>query len=98
MKLIYDDIWNTKLTCIAHITNCVDIRSHGLSKIIANCFPHSLMYEKRNPQLGEKNLAEPKCRLTPGTIEIFEGIPLQFACMLYLCMVTLANIQDQKIM
>ena len=73
MKLCYEDICNTKVKVLAYITNCVAVKSHGLSKTIARCFPHSVVYEKRTPVQNRKNLATPECRPTPGTIEIFEG-------------------------
>lgn len=53
--------------------NCLAVRSHGLSKQIANRWPHSDVYAGRKP-VGKRNLAQPADREPPGTMWVQGGL------------------------
>ena len=55
--------------CILQQNNCLSIRGHGLSDILAKKFPWCDIYPKRK-QLRRANLATEETRAIPGTIDI----------------------------
>ena len=73
MKVIRGNLCDAKLKYIGQVCNCVAVHSHGLSKTIAERYPHSVVYEKRICEHGRKNFAIAKCRPQPGTIQVCEG-------------------------
>ena len=64
---IKGDITETEHKYIVHQCNCNTVKSHGLSKTIANKFPWADVYSKRI-QIGSRNATS--CPSTPGTIEL----------------------------
>ncbi|KAK3107265.1 hypothetical protein FSP39_010737 [Pinctada imbricata] len=62
----------TDVDAICHQVNCLTVKSHGLSRRIAEQFPWADIYSFRKP-LGRRNLATMETRGTPGTIQTFEG-------------------------
>ena len=52
--------------------NCLTITSHGLSKTLAESFPHGDTYEGRRA-IGRRNCAIQEDRVEPGSIDILEG-------------------------
>lgn len=59
---------------IAQQCNCLTVRPHGLSKAIAEAYPHGNYYATRRPA-GHRNLAVEDDRDTPGTLKIIRGEP-----------------------
>ena len=55
---------------IVHQTNCLCVRSHGLSQALAQTYPWADVYCQRRHIQG-RNLAIPEDRAIPGTIQIF---------------------------
>lgn len=55
---------------IAHQSNCISTKSHGLSKKIALAFPHADAYSFRKSISG-RNLAIESDRPDPGTIQVY---------------------------
>lgn len=74
MNIIQDNILNTDCEYIIQQCNCLTVRSHGLSKTLEDHFPHAKLYEKRRA-IGNRNLAVPEDRSTPGSGIILEGNP-----------------------
>jgi hypothetical protein len=52
--------------------NCLTITSHGLSKTLADYFPHGDAYKGRRP-MGRRNCAIKEDRQEPGSVGIIEG-------------------------
>ena len=55
---------------IAHQTNCLTVRAHGLSATINRKYPWADIYSRRTP-IGNRNLATIETRGIQGTVEIF---------------------------
>ena len=67
VKIIKGDITETEYKYIAQQCNCNTVKSHGLSKTIADKFPWADVYSKRI-QIGSRNATSHPS--TPGTIEL----------------------------
>ena len=52
--------------------NCLTITAHGLSKTLAESFPHGDSYEGRRA-IGRRNCAIQEDRVEPGSVGILEG-------------------------
>ena len=61
----------THVDAICHQVNCLTVKSHGLSRLLAEKYPWSDIYSFRK-QLGRRNLATLDTRGVPGTIRVFE--------------------------
>ena len=72
MIIIYDDILNAKEQYIAHQCNCLTVKSHGLSKTIADAYPWADHYSTRR-SLNGRNYAIEKDRDIPGTFKILHS-------------------------
>jgi len=72
MKIIQADLLTTKIKYIAHQCNCLTIRSHGLSKYIADNYPWADIYKSRKA-IGRRNCAIEKNRDIPGTVKIIHS-------------------------
>lgn len=66
LKIIKGDLLDAEEYHIAQQCNCVTVKSHGLSKVIANKWPEADVYAKRQ-QLDSRNCAIN--RSEPGTVE-----------------------------
>jgi ATP-dependent DNA helicase PIF1 len=54
--------------------NCLTVRAHGLSEVLTDHFPHANVYGKRTG-MGNKNVAIPRDRSTPGSFQLCTGKP-----------------------
>ena len=73
LHIINGDILQLKnIQYIVHQTNCLCVRSHGLSESIAQVYPWSDVYSQRRHIPG-RNLAIPEHRSKPGSISIFKN-------------------------
>jgi O-acetyl-ADP-ribose deacetylase (regulator of RNase III) len=64
------DLLTWKGDCIVQQCNCLAVRPHGLSALIAKAKPYADVYSKRT-QAGGQNLADSKTRSVPGTVDLF---------------------------
>ena len=72
----------TNVDAICHQVNCLTVKSHGLSRQIAEKYPWADIYSFRTP-LGRRNLATVETRGNPGTLKIFElGTSPSVVCLL----------------
>jgi hypothetical protein len=69
---INGDICNATEDYIIQQCNCLTVRAHGLSQILADKFQHARIYELRTA-MGRQNLAIPEDRAIPGTALICEA-------------------------
>ena len=74
MNTLSGDICDAKEDYILQQCNCLTVRPHGLSKTLADRFPHGDVYGNRTG-IGRQNCAVPAHRSVPGTVEILEGTP-----------------------
>ena len=71
-RYVYGDLLEmTHVDAICHQVNCLTVKSHGLSRLIAEKYPWADIYSFRT-QLGRRNLATLDTRGVPGTIKVFE--------------------------
>lgn len=71
VKIIEGSLLEAQEAYIAHQCNCVTVRSHGLSKLIAKEFPYADVYGMRE-KIGRRNCCVDSDRAEPGSIMLFE--------------------------
>lgn len=73
VKFVYGDLLKTKdVDVVIHQVNCFCIRSHGLSRQIAEKYPWADIYSTRKAE-NCRNLAILEDRGIPGTIRVFKS-------------------------
>jgi hypothetical protein len=84
MEIIIGDLLTASETYIVQQCCCTACRPHGLSKSIADTFPHGNLYSMRKPVAPRRNTARSEDRATPGTcILLGDGKEKRFiACLM----------------
>jgi O-acetyl-ADP-ribose deacetylase (regulator of RNase III) len=72
MKIVKGNILNSKEKYILQQCNCLTVRSHGLSKTLADKWEWADVYKNRR-SLNNRNLAIESDRDEPGTIKILSS-------------------------
>lgn len=72
VKVVKGDILEANEKYIGQQCNCVTVKSHGLSKSIADKYPWADVYRLR-AQSGNRNCCVESDRSTPGTIQKIYG-------------------------
>lgn len=72
LKFFFGDLLSLRdVDAIVHQVNCLCIKSHGLSKQLAEKYPWGDIYSKRLAE-GNRNLTISEDRDTPGSIRTFK--------------------------
>jgi hypothetical protein len=80
------DLLDAKEKFIAQQCNCLTVRSHGLSAVIATRFKWADPYSGRASVGGKRNCALPSARDAPGSVRVFSAPKDEKASFKVLCL------------